>query len=443
MGNPRFGPRRAVALTLATVVALVLAAPAVAASGDVLADLAPPGAAGGTSVAFDGQHLYYTDRAGVVLHRVGTDGSEAAQTPIVGAPGIGALAYDATRDAFWGVDVTGLNVYLVQKNGIALPHFTIVPALDLPGACNSLLGCSARVSIAYDGIDDTLWYVPQGSSRVYHFDTVGHPLGFFDPSLAPQCPLGTVSGVAAGRTGLYLSAGTCVTLFRYDKNGARLTAFDAAGSRVADVECDSDTFAGHAAWARADDGHLRAVALPPNTCVTGGGVSLNPNEHWFTGGGTSPGTETVNGETGGFEAVAVHHGFVLHCDVTNDPNRLQMTWTSDVNRAHHRFHMTTAVASACSPENEEIPLPHTIAGEGTGRFDGNPPCPVAPDGTIQLPPPGRVCADVEWRLTDNGEPNVDDLVHYVVTVRDSNDNVLLVLAIECQIQGNIQEHPTS
>ena len=194
-----------------------------AATGTVLADLTPPGSTGGVSVAFDGQYLYYTDLGGAVLHRMAPNATPGTDIPILGGVRINALTYDATHDVFWGVDATGLNVYRIEKDGWVGLEFTIIPALDLPGSCNVLSGCSSTVSgLAYDASTDSLWYLPQGSQRVYHFNTAGQPIGYFDTNagsgtVVPDCATNNVTGIAAGANVLYLTAGSCSRGFQYAK----------------------------------------------------------------------------------------------------------------------------------------------------------------------------------------------------------------------------------
>src|SRR5437667_9532358 len=101
-----------------------------AATGTVLADLTPPGLPGGVSVAFDGQYLYYTDLGGAVLHRMAPNGMPGTDIPILGGVAINAITYDATRNMFWGVDATGLNVYEIQKSRLTALQFTLIPLLD-------------------------------------------------------------------------------------------------------------------------------------------------------------------------------------------------------------------------------------------------------------------------------------------------------------------------
>ena len=82
--------------------------------------------------------------------------------------GLGALAYDATRNALWagrGCGSSG-DVWLIQLDGTksvtgSAPKFT-------PG-----LGGCLDDGIAYDATDDTLYYSPDGSTQIEHDNTNG------------------------------------------------------------------------------------------------------------------------------------------------------------------------------------------------------------------------------------------------------------------------------
>lgn len=453
MGTPRFGPRRAasaIAFAVATGIALALAAPAVAATGDVLADLTPEGGTGGRSVAFDGTHLYYTDFAGAVLHRIAADGSGHTQTPIVGAAGISALTYDVTRDAFWAVDATGLGIYLIERDGTASRYFTIDPATELPGLCDVAAGCSSIVSgLAYDARGDTLWYAPVGTQRVYHFDTIGHALGFFDTNelastFFPDCASSGVGGIAAGRDSLYVAASDCARVFRLtksdDNTAGRIESIPSPGPSGADVECDDVSFAADALWVRdALDGHIRAIEIQTNSCGGGGGVPMNPHGQWFTGGGTSPEHPIPLGE------IAVHHGFVLWCDRA-EPQRLHLSWT-DVAGQHHTFQLVAVDQITCFDSPFVIQDPpqssvDTTEGNGFGRIDGSS-CTVTNGG------PSSGCGTVEWSLIDGGEgndtppscgtrlPEMDAVMYHVHGTGRYGETDQTVA---CLLDGNVQAH---
>src|SRR5258705_4156890 len=120
----------------------VLAAPAAAAPGDLVADVVVPDAYPtniAPSVAFDGAYLYYVGYGTPILHRIDvppaggtTFATGHVQTPITGASGIITLSYDAGRDAFWAIGNDGLSIYLLTKTGAATRVFTCHPVQDRP-----------------------------------------------------------------------------------------------------------------------------------------------------------------------------------------------------------------------------------------------------------------------------------------------------------------------
>jgi hypothetical protein len=388
---------------------------AAAAVGDVRADIAA-GAPGGVSVAFDGTNLYYTDRNGVVLKSVTPAGTERPSVPIVGAAGLNALTYDVTHDLFWGVDATGLGVYQVTRDGFASLQFALIPAVDLPGLCDVPAGCSTVVSgLAYDGTNDSLWYAPQGTQRVYHLTTAGQLIGYFDTNetsgaLFPDCVTNGVSGVAAGASSLYVAAGDCAKGFRYTKSDSqpalKLSTFKAAvGS--GDVECDSLTFPATVVWVRnVADGHLRAVEVATGTCVFGGGVALNELVRWMSGAGEAFDVTDLT--------VGVQHAFHLLCEPPtggDQPNNMVINWKKG--GMHFSFHLARldfvdcfffdvppASPPPCDPE-QVAECFNRIVGNGTGRLVER-----GPGGEVVF---GQNCANacgrVDFVFTDHGEPN--------------------------------------
>ena len=182
--NPRIGLLRAAVVAVLPVI-LVGAQPVAAAPGDVIADIIVPevyvdpsyGIA--KAVAYDGHNLYYAEYGGYTLHRIdmpppGGPNQVTGHTdiPIIGAlGGIMTIAYDSGRDKFWAVSGDGTVIYLIDKMGLALRQFAIDQS-TLPGTCKEAK-CEAEVKIAYDRTDDTIWYSPDTSRRVYHFQTTG------------------------------------------------------------------------------------------------------------------------------------------------------------------------------------------------------------------------------------------------------------------------------
>jgi hypothetical protein len=401
--------------------------------GSVLANVAPPVGIGGTGVAFDGQYLYYTDLTGSVLHRISPSGVPATDIPLLGGVAITTITYDASHDVFWGVDATGLNVYRIEKDGWAGLQFTLIPVLDLPGGCNSLAGCSPTVSgLAYDGTDDSLWYVPQGSQRVYHFNTGGQPLGYFDTANFPDCPTNSVTGIAAGASALYLTSSGCANGLQYTKTGTKTSSFSVGGTQAAGATCDNTTFLNTTAlWVRdAANGNLRAIEIAPGTCALGGGSSPDPTARWMSGGGLGLGTEAVITTSGGTvpyteTALEVPFAFHLLCDQGGGPpNNLVVNWKDSIGN-HFSFHLEQWIPGPCysdgmSPAPPSCSTPdcfNSIIGSGFGRLTGR-----GPKGQL-LPiggpcnPPGDMthCGTLDsFRVSDHGEPNTADSGEFII-----------------------------
>src|SRR6266571_4886065 len=360
-----------IGLILATVLTFGQVQPATAAPGDLIADVDAnlAGAAGGVSVAFDGQFLYYTSFDGTFMHRIDVPppGSSLATGhiafPIAGAPGINAFSWDATRLMFWGAGSDGNSIFLLTRPTTATPmsvatlQFMVTPA-QRPGNCdNGEFGCISLIDgLGYDGTDDTIWYSPDGSQRVYHYETFGTtgmavlagPLpGYMDVNdppndMAPQCGFNYNSGVAVGGADLFLGADGCNFYFEYSKTGTKLAFFPYDAERAEDMECDNKSHSVSVIWVRdAFDGHLRAFEQPKaNACILGGGVEL-PAKARMTGGGDAPTTVPANS--------TAHHGFVLHCDHTVTPNRLEVNWQDSAGDTH-QLHLLSETDATCSDD---------------------------------------------------------------------------------------------
>lgn len=438
------------------------AQPAAAAAGDIIADVdATPTATFGVSVAFDGQYLYYTNFNDIVMHRIdvpppGTSVATGQMAfSIVGAPtGINSFSWDATRQMFWGVGGDGLSIYLLTKPTTLMPtsvatlQFTIDPVNDLPGNCDNASAFGTSICLAlvdglnYDGTDDTIWYSPDASQRVYHYETFADGFGTAvlaapapgymdvnDPpnDMAPQCgtfypggpPFNYSSGVAVGGSDLFLGADGCAFYFRYSKTGTKLGFFPYTFERAEDMECDNISYSVSVIWARdAYDGHLRAFEQPQaNACIFGGGIIL-PAKARMTGGGDAPTTVPTNS--------TAHHGFTLHCDATVTPDRLEINW-KDATGNTHRFHLLTETDAACSDDPLISPNPpnasfDTHSGKGTGRYDGT------------------IGATVDWKFKDAGEPGTLD--SECIRVRDQSNAVVLYVGVGAPVDCSLPFSPT-
>jgi hypothetical protein len=429
-------------VNLASALALVVlllghSRPLEASAGDLIADVnASPNAVFGVSVAFDGQYLYFTNYNDTLLHRIDVPppGMSTATGhiafPIIGAPsGINTISWDNTRQMFWAAGGDGQSIYLISKPTTATPtamamlQFTVGPA-QRPGNCdNGGFGCLLLIDgLNYDGTDDTIWYSPDASQRVYHYLSFGDGLGFaqaappapgyFDVNdppndMAPVCGFNYSSGVAVGGSDLFLGADGCKHYFEYTKTGTLVANFPYDFTRAEDFECDNISYSVSVIWARdAYDGHLRAFEQPAaNACIFGGGIVLPPKAR-MTGGGDVPATVPA--------ASTVHHGFVLHCDSTVTPNRLEVNWLDSANNLHH-FHLQTESSASCTDDPTITPNPpnasfDTHSGKGTGVLDGT-------SG-----------ANADWKLKDAGEPG-SGTDSVCMRIRDSSGAVVLFVGV--------------
>jgi len=127
--------------------------------------------------------------------------------------------------------------------------------------------------------------------------------------------------------------------------------------------------------------------------------------------------------TGGgsvFEAdgTRVTHGFELHCDTSDVPNRLEINWLG------HQFHLETLVTAFCF-KDPAIDAAHptnifnTYVGSGTGRLDG------------------AAGATAAWTFTDAGEPGKNDTA--TIVIKDSLGTVVLTVSGNLD-SGNQQAH---
>jgi hypothetical protein len=445
-----------------------------AATGNVLASITLPASAGGVNVAFDGKYLYYTGVGGTVLHRVAPNGVPATDVPLLGGVAINGITYDATHDVFWGVDATGLNVYRIEKDGWVGLQFTLIPILDLPGSCNNFTGCSTTVSgLAYDATTDSLWYVPQGSQRVYHLNTAGQPLGYFDPVNLPECATNAITGIAAGANVLYLTAAGCSRGFQYSKSdtgtATKMSSFNVSSSQSAGASCDNTTFLNTTAmWVRdTANGSVRAIEVASASCVLGGGVALNKSAGWFSGAGEAGVFDPFTGAV----LFPVQHAFHILCAVTNGgpPNNMVINWKDTTTGIRYSFHLDVVTTQDCFYD-ETIPASpppcyptpvaptdkcfNSIVGEGLGTLIGRDGGNKVVVGGKSCPNGSRppYCGQVEFKFTDRGEPNLggprpagtqmfDEGEFTVSDVSDPNPLNAKAVVVACGcLRANYQAH---
>jgi hypothetical protein len=118
------------------------------------------------------------------------------------------------------------------------------------------------------------------------------------------------------------------------------------------------------------------------------------------------------------DGTRVTHGFELHCDTEDVPNRLEINWSG------HRFHLETLVSAFCFKDptiNAGHPtnIFNTYVGVGTGSLDGG------------------AGATARWTFTDAGEPGKNDMA--TIAIKDSLGKVVLTVSGKLD-SGNQQAH---
>jgi hypothetical protein len=276
--------------------------------GTVITEIITPEADGATgnvrgigkAMGFDGTYLYYAEYAGLILHRINVPppGQSAAighiDIPIHGAPsGIMSISYDLRRNAFWAIGGDGVSMYLMDKAGNATLQYRVDPSTDRPGNCKPrgtlwMDGCSNEVKINYDGTDDSIWYAPDTTERIYHYQTIPDAFGtaqltaqnpFVDVDVPPNdmfnvCGYSQVSGVAVGGADLFINVAGCAAYFEYSKGGLRVGAYPMQPPTSGDIECDDRSYNVAVIWAREGwNGHIYAYQQPTDhSCRFGGGL---------------------------------------------------------------------------------------------------------------------------------------------------------------------------
>jgi hypothetical protein len=135
--------------------------------------------------------------------------------------------------------------------------------------------------------------------------------------------------------------------------------------------------------------------------------------------GVEEGRMTGGGSVFGKPQGRVTHGFELHCDATQTPNRLQVNWGGN------RFHLETLTHAACFDSPAIAPNPpaagfDTYVGRGLGRYNGV-------SGFI-----------ARWVFRDAGEPGKNDSMKLVII---DPVTLLPVLSVGGNLNvGNHQAH---
>jgi hypothetical protein len=144
-----------------------------------------------------------------------------------------------------------------------------------------------EVKINYDGTDDSIWYAPDTSERIYHYSTIpdisgtaqlvaGTPYIDVDVppnDMLPECGYSQVSGVAVGGPSLFINIAGCLTYFEYTKTGTKVGSYPIQPAISGDAECDDRSYAVSVIWSRGGwNGRIYAHQQSrKQACVFGGG----------------------------------------------------------------------------------------------------------------------------------------------------------------------------
>lgn len=257
------------ALVAAMVSALVTAlpsSPAVAQDGTALRTITAdvPSCSVSTGIAFDGEVLYLSCWDTNDLYVIDpADGARLGTIAVSGTSGIGALAWDASRDAMWACSVGLEDVHLITVDTATTA--TSASVFAPTGGCID--------GLAFDGGDETLFTSGDVAPTIYHYTTDGELLDSRDVSSS----LGACgsSGIAIGGGDLFLANNGCSQIYRVENDQAATpTLFADYPARLEDLECDDVTFRDQGAaviWTKdAYDGILNAFELNIGDCGFGG-----------------------------------------------------------------------------------------------------------------------------------------------------------------------------
>ena len=278
--------------------------------------------------------------------------------------------------------------------------------------------------ITIDTVTDTVYASPDVTTHIRHFNKDGTPGANdsidFETLTAGLCPWAQGfgangcwnSGLAIGIDGS-LFAGTASDGKIFQLNpvapATLIGQFATVSGRDEDLECGPLTADGRETiLSKQFEGPIDVLEAPEGTCVS---PVVEPEiDGRMTGGGS---VFTDNG-------VRVTHGFELHCDEADEPNRLQVNWGKG-----NKFHLESLTSAACADDpnlDEEQPVAgfDTYKGTGTGRLNG------------------VSGATADWEFTDDGEPGTSD--HVRLQIKDVNNVVVLTVSGALD-RGNHQAHP--
>lgn len=235
----------------------------------------------GVGVAFDGVYLWYSCVGQTTdLYRADPRSGEVSATySIEDGDGIGALAYDATRNAIWAGWGQGWavgNVYLITLDD----SHEVVSSEIVFNTGDHPIVCGLGDGLAFDGQLDDLFISDDCSTTIHRYDTVGNTTGNHIrdfPWIGSSC---FSSGLALGGPILFQASADCARVYLVRKTrptelaGQFATSGAPGVERDEDMECDPLTFAAegkHVIWIRnAYEPVANAFRIKTNTCGLGG-----------------------------------------------------------------------------------------------------------------------------------------------------------------------------
>ena len=292
-------------------------------------------------------------------------------------------------------------------------------------------GCSFNFfdGLTVDSTNDSIYYSPDVQKNILHLDKTGvelagSPIDFetltSGPDVCPAhepvvsddpavdgCPS---SGLAIGLDGTLFGgtngAGQIVSLDPVAETF--LGVFTSVTGRDEDLECGPSIEGTETLLSRDfETGRIDVLEVEPGTCKS----PVEPEDTGrMTGGGTIPADEankTLEGK----------HGFELHCEVSNIPNRLEVNWGKG-----NKFHLESLTSALCTDDPNIEPNPPTAGfdtyrGAGTGRLNG------------------VSGATAKWVFQDAGEPGKNDKTF--LTISNGVDTYTFTGSLQ---SGNHQAH---
>jgi hypothetical protein len=233
----------------------------------------------GVGIAYDGANLWYTCYASTtdLLRADPHTGQVTASYSI--AAGLGAIAYDITRNVIWAAPGGGISgaIYKIVLNASKNVVSSSI-AFNAGSDAQTLTD-----GIAFDGSDDTLYFKPDTVQVIHHYTTAGTKLADLPgpPDPSDFCLNFGVSGLALGGTMLYEGRDGCSRIYVVDKatNALQFTfSTIVAGDpnfRDEGLTCDPNTFAAQGKqvmWSKEAYTPMRAHAyeIPTGSCAVGG-----------------------------------------------------------------------------------------------------------------------------------------------------------------------------